>query len=200
MSARTRLVLVLVVLILVFAAVMTIGLLFSRDEAPRPGQPPASADSAFLQALTRFSPSIELSGLRCNGAPVTREFALDRNQSNCSISIPGDQDNDVRSAKIATRTPDLTRYVHAVFESRDNPKSRRDPDTCIVDDANLAAFRLEIRYDPKDGPDGDTWSCWLKQPAGKHISIVAMKDGGRLSLRCAGCDSDARRIKLRLTR
>jgi hypothetical protein len=197
LSARTKLILLLVLIGALFVGVICADIVLKRQRGDKVGTGALTdfADNALLQLTESLAPKLRLTALRCGQQRVNRPFTLDAALSGCELRIRRKKGTDVRTAKLYASGPGMDSYVFASFDEKKFAERERDPATCIQDAAKLEPFRLEVEYEPADGPATD-WTCWLKQKRGKPISIVALEDGGRLNLKCAGCDAGSRSIRL----
>lgn len=203
MSTRTKLILLLVAVALLFILLVVFDTFFkSQRDSQDLDAFRAFTDSALLKVTEALADKVDLDGLQCAQQPVARPFSLNKSRKACEIRIPPDRDTEVRTAKLqvsngnpSAGTPDV--YVFAEFDESDFPERERDPAKCFTADSPPGAFRLEVVYDSGESVD-NSWSCWLRQDRGEPVSIVALEDGGRLNLECVGCDSGSRSLSLRL--
>ncbi|MCH9693176.1 MAG: hypothetical protein K0U72_01595 [Gammaproteobacteria bacterium] len=199
MSSRTKLILLLVIITLLFIAVLFADVLVKQSQKD-PGDPDsltAMFDGAFSQAVQALAPKLKLTGLRCEQQRVDRVFTLNASRRECAIDIPRKKDTDVRTAELSAKASGLDVYVFAEFDEMDFPERKRDREKCILDGGPLNPFRLEVKYTPKKAPKS-SWHCWLKQERGGAIAIVVLEKGGRLDLTCVGCDSSSRSVGMQM--
>ncbi len=191
-------ILLIIAAVVLYAGALTLGL-FTNQTREAPSADQSGRDwLASLGGMTAgFAPRLDLKRLRCNGQPVSRPFMLTQAAESCELSIPGDADEDYRHATLellpagGSSRPGV--YIRAKYEQGRFPVERRDPASCFLDGEELPhAFHLEVRLRVEDEDLDDPWECWLQHKAEDPVSLTVMKEGGRITLRCAGCDNDAR--------
>lgn len=192
-------ILLIVLAVVLYAGALTLGL-FNNETSEPPAADQGGRDwLASLGGMTsRFSPRLDVKKLKCNGQPVSRPFTLTQAEDSCELAFAGDADEDYRQANLELLPPQGTTtagvYIRAKYEQDRFPIQRRDPASCFLDGEPLPHdFRLEVRYAADDEDLDNPWECWLRHDADEPVSLTVMKDGGRLLLRCAGCDSDTQR-------
>jgi hypothetical protein len=79
-----------------------------------------------------------------------------------------------------------TIYIRAQFNEKHFSPQDRDPD-CFLDGTVPPGLKLKVEYEPGEKQEGDTWRCWLRKGPDETAELVAMKDGGTLTLTCEGC-------------
>lgn len=199
MSPRTRLILLTIIVALLFSVTLIVRIFVPDSTSSNASsRPPDAAKNRVFLALAGLSPGIDLTQLNCNGRRADRPLTLTANLPECRLRIGRAANTKVRSARLSTDTAGLTVYVVGVFEEARAAKAQRDKRTCLLDEDDLTAFRLVVEYQPRNPPEGETWSCFLKQNKGDNVTVVALEDGGVLNLLCVGCEGSDRRVTLLL--
>jgi hypothetical protein len=188
MKPATKLGIGLGVLVVLCFVALALGFTLNSSGQDRPGTPAWANVLGGLSA--RFAPKLPLARLRCNDQPVASDFRLTETQSLCRIRIPRDGREDYRKADLMiVQTPaaaNLGVYIRAEFD--DQYFDEDDPDERCRGDGQLAAFRVEILYEPAEDSGGD-WDCWLQQERSEPIALTVLRDGGELTLQCQGCEN-----------
>ncbi len=93
MSPRTRLILLIVTVTLLFALTLLVRF-FALDSAlsSNSTRPPPEAKNRVLLALAGLSPGINLTQLNCNGQSADRPLTLTANKPECQLRIGRDAD------------------------------------------------------------------------------------------------------------
>jgi hypothetical protein len=201
---RTKLILLIVVVGLLFVATLIMGV-FTND-AGNGGLDDLKSSwvKGFGGLSARFAPPIELAKLRCKETPkqpigsvfeqrVDRPFELTEAHPACEIEIPGDRTREYRRAELKVIGTTATVYLRAQFQEKYFRINERDKTKCFFDHEPRDAFRMEMRPVGGDADDG-TWECWLKQKPNEPISLTALREGARFVLTCVGCKSEGQRV------
>ncbi len=138
--------------------------------------------------LESSGPRLELTALGCDGQRADRIITLTEAQGSCTISIPeaGENGPDYRKAAVRVSEGGSIIYVLAQLKKEDFSPQDRDPN-CFLEGTLPPGLKLRVKYEPREEQESDTWSCWLRKGSGETAGIVAMKDGGTLTLICEGC-------------
>jgi hypothetical protein len=192
-------ILLVVVAVVLYAGALTLGLFTNQTrEAPSADQSGRDWLVSLNGMTARFAPHVDLKRLRCNGQPVSRPFRLTHAAQLCELDVPGSADEDYRQTTLELlpgeggAKPGV--YIRAKYEQGRFPVEQRNPASCFLDGEELPhAFRLEVRLAAEDEDLNDPWECWLQHKAEDSVSLTVMQEGGRITLRCAGCDDDTRR-------
>ncbi len=178
----------LVVLALLYLAALAVGF---HMNASQPSNPSATQDSWVARAtgwLSGFGPRLDLSRLRCDDQPADRPITLTQARQSCAMHIPGAGAEGPKYRKASVRVSDAGAgvYVWASFQ-KDGPfKQGADPN-CFPQEPLPAGLKLKLKYEPGKKQEGATWSCWLRKRPGEPVDLVALSDGGTLTLTCEGC-------------
>jgi hypothetical protein len=202
-----RLILLIVVVVLLYIGSLVYGVKFG-ESGDKPSADQSSREwLAWLSSATsRFAPPLDGSKLWCNRRRLSDEVTLTQADDSCEIVIEADPDSSrkMRHADLrvlpSPSTAQPTVYIRAKYPERQFPRAERDRTRCFVDPpplqvdpAPLRAFRLEVRYTPREEDIDNPWECWLLAEPDKPVSLTVLKQGGKLTLRCVGCEAGVKR-------
>jgi hypothetical protein len=179
---------VLVVFALLYLAALAVG--FHMNARKAPSGVSATADNWVAGAtgwLFGFGPRLDLSRLSCDGQPADRGITLTQAKTSCVMHIPAVGADGPKYRKASLRASGAGVYVWASFQ-KDGPfKQGADPN-CLPPETPLpAGLKLKVKYEPGKKQEGEMWNCWLHKPPKEAVDLVALKEGGTLTLTCEGC-------------
>ena len=174
----------------------------------------SKADNGFMKGvdwlLGVFSPSLVLSGVKCNEQPVYEDFVLTESQPSCSLMLEnadakGEEAKNNRRGKIVfNKSLRYLEHVFVCFEERDNIKP---PENCNSDDQvkNITALSLKVIYttNPLENAANEPQckGCWIpheieRRPV-RPVGLSVQEGGGVLHLECIGCrESSGKKLSL----
>jgi hypothetical protein len=193
---------ILVVFALLYLAALAVG--FHMNARKAPSSVSATADNWVAWAtgwLFGFGPRLDLSRLNCDGQPADREITLTQAKTSCVMRIPGvgADGPKYRKASVKVVGGGADAYILAEFDEKRFACEDRDRSKCFLEGMVPSGLNLRVRFGPdaqqKDAtrscpprePNGKTWSCWLHKPPKEAVDLVALKEGGTLTLTCEGC-------------
>ena len=192
--------LALAVLAVLYLASLGAGFKFNASEPSKLSDADAGWLSGLGSWLSPMGPRIEWKGLRCEtpgpgraGQSATGPIRLTAAFAECRIRIPATASggDDYRKGSLRLGGEAIAAlYLYASFDAERFSKDDRDADCYLENDPLPTRFHLKVRFTPGEEPEGQRWTCWLRQRSTEPVRLVALADGGTLQLNCDGCCED----------
>lgn len=178
----------LVIFALLYLGALAVGFRMNADQSTSVSAIEDSWLSGAKGWLAGLGPRLDLTGLRCDGLPADRVITLTEAKPSCIMTIPkaSDKGPEYRKTSVGVLGAGANIYILARFDKEHFPPERRDP-TCFLDGTVPPGLKLKLEYEPNGKQKGAMWSCWLRKRPDETADLVAMKDGGTLTLTCEGC-------------
>lgn len=191
---------ILILVLVVFAALYLAVTAYGIGKGSRPlsmEEIQASVAGTLQKFLGDSTPRIDGSRLQCNGQRLNRMFQLGSGVGNdrCKITIyPSAEKYRKTTLRLVNAQPSVDIYVAS--DRMDKKQSEGFKQECIAYSEVKSAPGLDV-YFPGEWADKPESACWSKaERKGSEsptVDIVAMKEGGNLTLVCRWCESDGQR-------
>lgn len=175
----------LVIIALLFVGGIGAGIRFNKSEEASPTDKPKPWTEVLGAMLEPFGPKLDLNGLRCNNQPVAASFALTQEAPACTISVAPAED-DYRKATLHFLDRGFKVYLPC-----EDPDGLPCKNNVSLEDSPPG---IQVIY-VESGENKPRH--WISQELNEPVRLVALDDGGTLTLKCDVCEKQNRSVRLR---
>ncbi|MGH8521894.1 MAG: hypothetical protein ACREU9_10860 [Gammaproteobacteria bacterium] len=173
----------LLIIAVLFVGGIGAGIRFNKSGEANPTDKPKPWTKVLGAMLEPFGPKLDVTGLRCNNQPVAAGFALTQAAPECTIAVPPAED-DYRKATLHLLDQGVKVYLPC--EDKNRPcKNNVNPNA-------PPGFKVIYVESGESIPQ-----YWISQESNESVRLVALEEGGTLTLECDVCTAQNRSVRLR---